>query len=160
MTAFYKGTLTDGTVFDSNQDPDSPFKFTLGVGQVIKGWDSGFASMKKGEKAILVCSPEFAYGKNGSGKIPGNATLHFEVELIDFQDKKREKHELSDTEKFEEAVKLKDKGNDLFKTGKNKEAATDYTEVVSLLEDIDTEEATKLRQVARLNAAMAYIRTK
>jgi FKBP-type peptidyl-prolyl cis-trans isomerase len=55
--------------------------------------------MKKGEKAILVCSPEFGYGKNGSGKIPPNATLHFEVELLSFQDKKREKYELTEAEK-------------------------------------------------------------
>lgn len=97
--ALYRGTLTDGTEFDSNQDTSSPFKFTLGVGQVIKCWDQGFGTMKKGEKAILVCSPEFGYGKNGSGKIPPNATLHFEVELLSFQDKKREKYELTEAEK-------------------------------------------------------------
>ena len=57
---------------------------------VIKGWDEGFASMKKGEVATLVCSPEYAYGARGSPpRIPPNSTLNFDVELIGFQDKKK-----------------------------------------------------------------------
>ena len=100
----------------------------MGTGQVIKGWDQGFASMKKGEKAILVCSPDFAYGSKGSGeKIPPNSTLHFTVELLDFKDKKKEKYELSEQEKLTEAIKLKEAGNDHFKAGRNREAADDYT---------------------------------
>lgn len=57
MFALYKGQLTNGDVFDSNDDRDSPFKFVLGQGSVIKGWDEGFATMKKGEKAILQLGP-------------------------------------------------------------------------------------------------------
>lgn len=63
--------------------------------------------MKKGEKAILQIGPDYGYGKSGSGKIPANATLIFEVELLDFKDKKKEKWELSDEEKLSEAKKLK-----------------------------------------------------
>lgn len=159
--ALYKGTLTDGTVFDQNDDRDSPFKFTLGNGQVIKGWDQGFATMKKGERAILACGPDFAYGARGSPpKIPPGATLHFEVELLGFHDKKKEKWELSDEEKLASGAKLKETGNDHFKVGKNKEAADDYTEAISFLEDLTNEEAVKLLNVCRLNAAMAYLRTK
>lgn len=78
--ALYRGTLESGEEFDSNQNRDSPFTFTIGQGQVIKGWDEGFASMKIGEKATLICSPEYAYGARGSPpKIPPNSTLHFEV---------------------------------------------------------------------------------
>lgn len=107
VSALYKGTLINGDVFDSNESKENPFKFVIGQGQVIKGWDEGFASMKRGEKAILQIGPDYAYGKSGSGKIPANATLIFEVELLDFQDKNKEKWELSDEEKLTQAKQLK-----------------------------------------------------
>lgn len=78
----YVGTLLDGTVFDSSRERGEPFVFKLGQGQVIKGWDLGVATMKKGEKALLTCKPEYAYGSQATGKIPANATLQFEVELL------------------------------------------------------------------------------
>jgi len=82
----YTGTLADGTKFDSNVDPKfnhvQPFVFTIGAGQVIKGWDLGIAGMKIGEKRKLELAPLFAYGASGMGPIPPNATLIFEVELL------------------------------------------------------------------------------
>ncbi len=83
----YTGTLTNGTTFDSNVDPKfnhvEPFVFTVGAGQVIKGWDIGVAGMKVGEKRKLELAPEFAYGSNAvGGVIPANSTLVFEVELL------------------------------------------------------------------------------
>ncbi len=82
----YTGTLTDGTTFDSNVDPKfnhvQPFVFTIGAGQVIKGWDVGIAGMKVGEQRKLELAPDFAYGATGQGPIPPNATLVFEVELL------------------------------------------------------------------------------
>lgn len=79
----YTGTLLDGTKFDSSVDRGTPFKFTLGQGQVIKGWDIGIKSMKKGEKALLTIPSELAYGETGSPPtIPPSATLQFEVELL------------------------------------------------------------------------------
>ncbi|XP_042042379.1 peptidyl-prolyl cis-trans isomerase FKBP62-like isoform X2 [Salvia splendens] len=79
----YVGTLLDGTKFDSSVDSGNPFIFKLGQGQVIKGWDEGIKTMKKGEKALFTVPPELAYGESGSPPtIPPNATLQFEVELL------------------------------------------------------------------------------
>jgi FKBP-type peptidyl-prolyl cis-trans isomerase len=86
VTAHYTGTLLDGSKFDSSVDRNQPFAFTIGEGQVIPCWDEGFLTMKKGEKAFLTCTHEYAYGERGSPpKIPSKATLRFEVELISWE---------------------------------------------------------------------------
>lgn len=83
ITVNYAGTLTDGTKFDSSYDRGTPFSFTLGAGEVIKGWDQGFAGMKVGGKRKLTIPPELGYGAAGAGGVIGpNATLIFEVELL------------------------------------------------------------------------------
>jgi len=89
VTVHYVGTLeSDGSQFDSSRDRGEPFVFPLGKGQVIKGWDLGVATMKKGEVAKFTLAPEFAYGDAGSPpKIPAKATLVFEVELLSWMSK-------------------------------------------------------------------------
>lgn len=83
VSLHYTGTLTDGTKFDSSLDRNEPFEFELGKGVVVKAFDLGIASMKKGEKSILTCASEYAYGATGSPpNIPPNATLLFEVTAI------------------------------------------------------------------------------
>jgi FKBP-type peptidyl-prolyl cis-trans isomerase len=79
----YTGWLTNGKKFDSSVDRGQPFQFTLGAGQVIRGWDEGVASMKVGGKRKLHLPPDLAYGARGAGGvIPPNADLIFEVELL------------------------------------------------------------------------------
>ncbi|KAL2860713.1 FKBP-type peptidyl-prolyl cis-trans isomerase [Aspergillus lucknowensis] len=83
VTIHYVGTLADGSKFDSSRDRKEPFKTQIGVGSVIKGWDEGVPQLSVGEKANLICSPDYAYGARGYPPvIPPNATLKFEVELI------------------------------------------------------------------------------
>src|SRR3989344_1430069 len=84
VTVNYSGTLTNGTKFDSSYDRGTPFSFTLGAGEVIKGWDLGVAGMKVDGKRRLTIPSDLGYGSRGAGAdIPPNATLVFEVELLE-----------------------------------------------------------------------------
>ena len=87
ITVHYTGWLEDGTKFDSSLDRRQPLTITLGVGQVIHGWDEGFGGMREGGKRKLTIPPEMGYGARGAGDvIPPNATLVFEVELLKVHD--------------------------------------------------------------------------
>ncbi len=84
VTVHYRGTLTNGKEFDASRRHGRPFAFPLGAGKVIRGWDEGVKGMKVGGKRKLVIPPNMGYGEDGAGDdIPPNATLVFEVELLD-----------------------------------------------------------------------------
>ncbi|XP_078361768.1 peptidyl-prolyl cis-trans isomerase FKBP1B-like isoform X2 [Oculina patagonica] len=83
VVVHYTGTLENGKKFDSSRDKGRPFKFKIGTGQVIKGWDEGVAQMTVGQRAKLTCSPDYGYGARGVLlTIPPNAILIFDVELL------------------------------------------------------------------------------
>ena len=82
----YTGSLTNGNVFDSSLNPGrSPFRFTVGAGQVIKGWDEGLIGMKVGGKRKLTIPPNMGYGNRQTGPIPANSVLIFEIDLLNIE---------------------------------------------------------------------------
>jgi len=110
----YTGCLADGTEFDSSIKRGEPFKFKVGTGMVIKGWDLCVATMLVGEKCKLTLTPEYAYGaegflEEGGGGIPPNSTIIFTMELVNF-----DKPIDTIPERIEAANKIKDEGNALF----------------------------------------------
>jgi peptidylprolyl isomerase len=83
VSVHYIGRLADGKTFDSSRDRNQPFKFKLGAGRVIKGWDEGIALLHVGDRAILTIPPQLGYGDRDMGSIPPNSTLFFDVELLE-----------------------------------------------------------------------------
>ena len=122
----YTGRLPDGTVFDSSIDKEA-LKVNIGTGQVIKGWDIGIMSMKVGEKAELTIKHEYGYGAMGNPPtIPAEATLIFEVELMQIEDRKPTRWMMSDVELIRVATHKKDQGNIKFREKQYKIAEGQY----------------------------------
>lgn len=160
VVAHYVGTLEDGTKFDSSRDRNDPFKFTIGQGQVIRGWDEGFATMKQGEKAMLTIRSEYGYGERGSPpKIPGGATLKFEVELLSFGPKQKEKWEYTDEEKLAKGNELKASAKEMFKGKKFDQAISTYENALDYVENVG-DAAVDLILSLRLNIAICGTKTK
>lgn len=135
----YRGTLLDGTEFDSSYERNAPFTFKLGDGKVIKGWDVVGKTMKKGEKAKVTLKPEYAYGASGSPpKIPANATLVFDMELISWTSKRDVygdglviKSEVEAGEGWERPGKLAEVTLGIVATGMDKDGKAELSELHS-----------------------------
>ena len=135
VTVHYVGTLTDGSKFDSSRDRPGFFEFDVGIGRVIKGWDKGICTMNMGEKCVLLCRSDYAYGASGSPpKIPPNAWLQFEVELFSWKEKRKEKFGMSNEVRVAEAEDCKAKGTFFFKAGKLMQAKDKYSDAAYYLE--------------------------
>jgi len=158
IKAHYTGTLESGEKFDSSRDRGRPFEFTLGAGDVIRAWDLGFASMARGERALLKCRADYAYGDHPppSGVIRAGSTLIFDAELIAAGPKPKERWQMSDEEKTEAATGLKDAGNEAFKAGDYDAAVSKYSEAAEYVEAVGSAEA--LYVAALSNCAMAYLK--
>eukprot|EP00397_Hematodinium_sp_SG-2012_P043937 GEMP01048950.1.p1 GENE.GEMP01048950.1~~GEMP01048950.1.p1 ORF type:complete len:490 (+),score=140.67 GEMP01048950.1:89-1558(+) len=135
----YTGTVKEtGKKFDSSRDRHKPFDFRLGRGVVIQGWDDGVKTMKKGERAKLTIHSELAYGSMGAGPDIGPDTdLCFDVELIRFEKPKRDKEQMDDAERLQEAIKCKEEGNEAFKKQEFNDAADKYMEGLEFLSNQD-----------------------
>lgn len=163
----YTGWLLDGTKFDSSRDRNDEFEFTLGQQMVIKGWDMGVATMKEGELANLICRSDYAYGKSGSPpKIPADATLKFEVELLSFEEEEKKEWEMNIEEKINNATIKKEKGNDYFKENDLTRAIKEYEKSISLIEnaydasDSDKDKINSIKVSCNNNLAACKIKTK
>ncbi|MCX8052983.1 MAG: FKBP-type peptidyl-prolyl cis-trans isomerase [Armatimonadetes bacterium] len=82
VTVHYRGWLDNGVEFDSSRSRNEPFSFTLGRGEVIRGWEEGVVGMRAGGTRELAIPPKLGYGNRAVGNIPPNSTLHFEIELL------------------------------------------------------------------------------
>jgi len=142
-----------------------PFEFTLAKGQVIKGWDVGVASMKRGETARLHLAPDYAYGANGSPPtIPGNSTLVFEVELLDWVEPPPDKSNMTAKQLIELSSKEKELGNEQFKKSNFEKALQHYNESADCYDFIESEtdkNEAKVTHIASLsNACACYLSLK
>jgi len=154
----YVGMLEDGTVFDKNLDRDEAFKFIIGVGHVIKGWDIGILSMRRGEKADLFIKSRYAYGPMGKPPhIQPDQNLVFTIELLSANNRRITKWQMDDFSRVQAILRLKEDGNIRFKEKKYKEAEGQYRDAISHLDTMNNEnkETKDLRKTLWLNIAVA-----
>ncbi|SJK86265.1 Cyclophilin type peptidyl-prolyl cis-trans isomerase/CLD [Babesia microti strain RI] len=163
----YTGKLDNGVVFDSSITRNTPFNFTLGEGNVIKGWDICVKSMSVGEKCLVVIQPDYGYGDKGAGaSIPPNSVLNFEIELLMYRDvPSKKKWEMSVDECIQIAQDSKIKGNNYFQQNNFPIAITFYQEAIDYLSGRDDWDPAQqsasapLLSASHLNLANCYLKT-
>lgn len=165
VTVHYDGFLINcGTKFDSSRDRGQPFTFKLGVGQVIQAWDLGVAAMRQGELAQIICRSDYGYGWEGSPpKIPGDAPLRFEVELLSWEEAQKELADMSTDEKLAHAQQQKERGTAAFKEADWQAASKRYAggveAVMAMPAEARAEESARTLLIScLLNEAQCYIK--
>ena len=130
VTVHYEGFLLTGQKFDSSRDRDTPFSFKLGVGQVIEGWDLAVAAMTPGEVDLVTIRSDYAYGWEGTDRIPQDATLRFEIELISWTPGAKAIAEMSPTEQLTHGQERREAGITLLKAGEHEQAGAAFCAAV------------------------------
>ncbi|KAK7319011.1 hypothetical protein RJT34_03720 [Clitoria ternatea] len=164
------GKLQDGTVFlKKGYDDEQPLEFKIDEEQVIEGLDKAVKNMKKGEIALVIIHPEYAFGSYGSSQelanVPPNSTVYYEVELVSFV-KEKESWDLNTPEKIEAAGKKKEEGNALFKVGKYERASKRYEKAIRFIEydssfsDEEKQQTKALKISCNLNNAACKLKLK
>ncbi|CAD8114231.1 unnamed protein product [Paramecium sonneborni] len=151
----YKGTLDDGTMFDSSLNSDKPYKYRIGKEQLVKGFDIALKSMKVGEKAEFKMTSNYGYGDDGDSykNVPKNANLTYELELVNFKQPKKRKWEMTPEEKHQEAINKRTKGTATFKQLNYKEAQKIYKKALSYC-TLTNEEGNELKASVQLNLSI------
>jgi len=157
----YIGRLESGEEFDKNVDEDEPFQFFINSDEIIKGWSIGVATMKKGERSLFTIKPEYAYGAAGSPpSIPPNATLKFEIKLLDFRVREKSKWDFQPEERVKMAKEFKDAGNEMFKKGDLDAAVKEYEKCLDYIEFVKEGDVATLEVSVRNNLALIMIKKK
>ena len=131
----YVGRIQNSYIFDQNKK--EPFSFTIGEGEVIRGWELGVKSMKKGEKAIFIIKPEYAYRDEAHGDIPANSTLEFEIELLDILEPEKSLYDMTYEEKLAKAKQYKEEGTQKYKEGDKEWAIEKFKKALRYLKNIN-----------------------
>lgn len=156
----YKCRTSDYTVVDENQNSEDPFEFEVGTSGIIQGLNIGIKTMKIGEKAVLKIPAELGYGETGSGKIGPNETLYFELELLNFFDKKKDKLQYTSEERLELAKSLKEEGTKAFVAGELSTAISKYDEALDMIDWEALPEVPEMKIALNNNLALIYLKQK
>lgn len=152
ITVHYTGRLTNGIKFDSSYDRNEPFEFQLGTENIIPLWNIGLKTMSKGEKALLVGSPDYCYKNQNIPGIPANSSLIFEIEVIDFRDKPKEIFEMDKEEREMHMVEYKTNAKELYENNKLQDALDNYKKAYDyLLDDTHSDKILLLSNLSIIN---------